>query len=153
MQGSTRKIVDVVHSKKTHGILIATQAALTLLMLAGAGAAMQGFIHLLHTPLGYDPHNVMSVGIPVHDGTYPTLKARQAYFEELHRRAGTVPGVRMTAISTNATPPSNGWGTGIEVLGQTQHDSQQVRINLVSPGYFPLLKIPLEQGRIWDETE
>jgi len=153
MQQSTRKIVGVVHGRKTHGVLIATQAALTLLMLAGAGAAMQGFLHLLHTPLGYDPHNVMSVGIPVHDGTYPTLQARQAYFEELHRRAGTVPGVTMTAISTNATPPSNGWGTGIEILGQTQRQGEQVRINMVSPGYFPLLKIPLAQGRLWDETE
>jgi putative ABC transport system permease protein len=28
-----------------------------------------------------------------------------------------------------------------------------VRVNLVGPGYFPLLKIPLVQGRIWDETE
>lgn len=153
MQRSTRKIAGVVHGRKTHGLLIATQAALTLLLLAGAGAAMQGFVHLLHTPLGYDPHNVMSVGIPVHDGTYPTLKARQAYFEELHRRAGAVPGVTMTAISSNATPPSNGWGTGIEILGRTQRESDRVRINLVSPGYFSLLKIPLAQGRIWDETE
>ena len=153
MQSSTRKIVGVVRGRTTHGVLISAQAALTLLLLAGAGAAMQGFLHLLHTPLGYDPHNVMSVGIPVHDGTYPTTKARQAYFEELHRRAGTVAGVTMTAISTNATPPSNGWGTGIEILGQARRDNQQVRVNLVSPGYFPLLKIPLAQGRIWDETE
>ena len=42
---------------------------------------MQGFLHLIHTPLGYDPDNVMSVGIPVHEGAYPTWKARLAYFE------------------------------------------------------------------------
>jgi predicted permease len=153
MQSSTRKIVGVVRGRMTHGVLIGAQAALTLLMLAGAGAAMQGFLHLLHTPLGYDPHNVMSVGIPVHEGAYPTWKAREAYFEELHRRAGTVPGVTMTAISSNATPPSNGWQTGVEVLGETKRDGQQVRVNFVSPGYFPLLRIPLAQGRIWDETE
>ena len=66
--------------------LIAGQIALTLVMLAGAGAAMQGFLKLMHTPLGYDPHNVMSVGIPVHDGTYTTLEARTAYFEELRTK-------------------------------------------------------------------
>src|SRR5262249_10907481 len=65
MQSSTRKIVGFVHGRMTHNVLIASQAALTLLMLAGAGAAMQGFLHLIHTPLGYDPINVMSVGIPV----------------------------------------------------------------------------------------
>src|SRR5205807_1194485 len=72
MQSSTRKIVGAVYGRTTHSVLTSAQVALTLLMLAGAGAAMQGFLHLLHTPLGYDPHNVMSVGIPVHDGAYPT---------------------------------------------------------------------------------
>jgi predicted permease len=153
MQSSTRKIVGAVYGRTTHSLLTSAQVALTLLMLAGAGAAMQGFLHLLHTPLGYDPHNVMSVGIPVHDGAYPNWKARQAYFEELHRRAATVPGVTMTAISSNATPPSNGWGTGIEILGQPRRDDQKVRVNFVSPGYFPLLRIPVAQGRIWDEAE
>lgn len=153
MQSSTRKIVGVVRGRMTHGVLIGAQAALTLLMLAGAGAAMQGFLHLLHTPLGYDPHNVMSVGIPVHEGAYPTWKARQAYFEELHRRTASVRGVTMTAISSNATPPSNGWRTGFEILGELRRDGQEMRLNFVSPGYFPLLRIPLMQGRIWDEAE
>lgn len=154
MQSNSRKIVGgAVRGQKTHGILIGAQAALTLLMLAGAGASLQGFLHLLHTPLGYDPHNVMSVGIPVHDGAYPTWQKRQAYFEELHARVATVPGVKMTAISTNATPPSNGWGTTVEVLGQPKRDGQQVRVNFVSPGYFPILRIPLAHGRIWDEAE
>src|SRR5215469_3811307 len=153
MQSSTRKLVGVVRGRMTHGVLISAQAALTLLMLAGAGAAMQGFLHLLHTPLGYDPHNVMSVGIPVHDGAYPTWKAREAYFEELHRRAASVRGVTMTGISSNATPPSNGWQTGVEILGELRRDGQQIRANFVSPGYFPVLQIPLVEGRIWDETE
>ena len=87
MQSNTRKIAGVVHGRTTHGVLTAVQVALTLLMLAGAGAAMKGFLHLIHTPLGYDPHNVMSVGIPVHEGAYPTWEARLAYFEQLRSKA------------------------------------------------------------------
>ncbi len=153
MQSSTRKIVGMVRGNATHGVLTGAQVALTLVMLAGAGAAMEGFLRLIHTPLGYDPHNVMSVGIPVHDGAYPTWEARKAYFEQLRNRASTVPGVTMAAISTNATPPSNGWQTNIEILGQLARDEQKVRVNFVSPGYFPILQIPLAQGRIWDESE
>ncbi len=59
----------------------------------------------------------------------------------------------MVAISTNATPPSNGWGTSVEILGKARRDGQKIRVNFVSPEYFPLLRIPLAQGRIWDETE
>jgi len=153
MQSSTRKIVGMVRGNTTHGVLTGAQVALTLVMLAGAGAAMEGFLRLIHTPLGYDPHKVMSVGIPVHDGAYPTWEARKAYFEQLRNRASTVPGVSMAAISSNATPPSNGWQTAIEILGQLPRDEQKVRVNFVSPGYFPLLRIPLAQGRIWDESE
>jgi len=153
MQSSTRKIAGGVRGRATHSVLTATQVALTLLMLAGAGAAMEGFLRLIHTPLGYDPHNVMSVGIPVHDGAYPTWEARLAYFEQLRNKTATVPGVTMAAISTNATPPSNGWGTTVEILGTPRRDEQKVRVNFVSPGYFPILRIAVAHGRIWDETE
>jgi predicted permease len=153
MQSSTRKIAGGLHGRTTHNILAASQVALTLIMLAGAGAAMEGFLRMVHTPLGYDPHNVMSVGIPVHEGSYPTWEARLAYFETLRNRASTVPGVTMAAISSNATPPSNGWQTGVEILGKPRTDAQKMRVNFVSPGYFPILRIGLAQGRIWDETE
>jgi putative ABC transport system permease protein len=153
MQSGTRKIAGGVQGRTTNNVLIAGQIALTLLMLAGAGAAIQGFLKLMHTPLGYDPHNVMSVGIPVHDNTYKTWEARSAYFEQLLTKVAAVPGINMVAISTNATPPSNGWPTTIEILGKPAQNDQKVRVNFVSPGYFPLLRIPLAHGRIWDETE
>jgi putative ABC transport system permease protein len=153
MQSSTRKIVGGVHGRTTHNVLIGGQIALTMLMLAGAGAAMEGFLHLLHTPLGYDPHNVMSVGIPVHDGTYPTWAARSAYFEQLQKKINEVPGVTLTSVAHNATPPSNGFRMSAEILGQSAQSDNKVRVNLVSQEYFPVLRVPLAQGRIWDETE
>jgi len=153
MQSSTRRIAGGVRGQATNNALIGAQIALTLLMLAGAGAAMEGFLKLLHTPLGYDPHNVMSVGIPIHDGTYKTWAERSAYFDLLLDKAGSVSGVDMVAISSNATPPSNGFPTKLEILGQAASDDQKVRVNFVSPNYFPILRIPVEQGKIWDETE
>ncbi len=153
MQSSTRRIAGGVRGRTTNNVLIAGQIALTLLMLAGAAAAMEGFLRLMHTPLGYDPHNVMSVQIPVHDGTYKTWAERSTYFELLQKKVAAVPGVTMAAISSNATPPSNGAELSIEILGRARQDDQKIRVNLVSPGYFPILHIKLAQGRIWDETE
>ena len=111
-----------------------------MLLLAGAGAAMEGFLRLMHAPLGYDPHNVMSVGIPVHEGSYPTWEARTAYFEQLQKKIAEVPGVSMTAISHNATPPSNGFQTKFEILGGSDQAEHKIRTNLVSQEYFPVLK-------------
>lgn len=153
MQSNTRKTTKGVHDRKLHNGLIAGQIALTLLMLAGAGAAIEGFVRMMHRPLGYDPHNVMSVGIPIHDGTYKTWAERAPYFEQLRTAVAEVPGVSMAAISSNATPPSNGFNTKFEILGKPSGQDQQAQINLVSPGYFTVLHIPLMQGRFWDEAE
>jgi predicted permease len=153
MQSSTRRIVGGVRGRTTNNALIAGQIALTLVMLAGAGAAMEGFLKLMHTPLGYDPHNVMSVGIPVHEGSYKNWAERAAYFDALLRKADAVPGIETVAISSNATPPSNGYSMGVEILGQAARDDQKVRVNFVSPAYFPTLRIAVLQGRVWDETE
>ena len=153
MQSGSRRVAGRLGGRATNNILIAGQVMLTLVMLAGAGAAIQGFLRTMHTPLGYDPHNVMSVGIPVHDGTYKTWSERAAYFDQVQKKVATVPGVTMTAISGNATPPNNGWGTHIDFLGKAAQDEQRVRVNFVSPTYFPVLRVPLLQGRIWDDTE
>ena len=153
IQSGSRRISGGVRGRFTNNVLIAGQIALTLVMLTVAGAAMEGFLRLMHTPLGYDPHNVMSVGIPVHENTYKTWAERSAYFERLRDNAGTVPGVSMVAISSNATPPSNGNPSTIEIMGKGGPDDQKVRINFVSPNYFPVLRIPLLRGRVWDETE
>jgi putative ABC transport system permease protein len=153
MQSGSRRVAGRLGGRATNNALIAGQIALTLLMLAGAGAAIQGFLRTMHTPLGYDPHNVMSVGIPIPDGTYKIWGERAAYFDQLQKKVATVPGVTMTAISSNATPPANGFPAHVEFLGKAAQDEQKVLVNLVSPAYFPVLRIPVAQGRIWDETE
>ena len=86
MQSNTRKTTGDARGRRTHAVLIGGQIALTLLMMAGAGAAIEGFLKVANTPLGYDPHNVMSVGIPIHDGTYKTWPERAAYFETIVRQ-------------------------------------------------------------------
>ncbi len=143
MQSNARRVAGSVRGRRTHNALIAGQIALTLLLLAGAGSAMEGFVRLMHMPLGYDPHHVLSLGIPLHDNSYTTWAARAAYFEQLRAKVAETPGVTMTAISSNATPPENGWRLRFEIVGKPAVEDQTGSINLVSPGYFVALRIPL----------
>jgi len=153
MQSNTRKTTSDVKGRRTHNVLIAGQIALTLLMLAGAGAAIEGFVRVMHRPLGYDPHNIMSVGIPIHDGTYRTWAERAAYFEQMHDKIAEVPGISAVAVSSNATPPDNGFTTKFTITGKPVSEDQTFRFNMVSREYFPTLRIPLVQGRIWNTDE
>jgi putative ABC transport system permease protein len=153
MQSSTRKVAGSVRGKNLHSVLISGQIALTLLLLTAAGAAIEGFVRLMHVPLGYNPHNIMSVGIPIHENTFSTWAERSNYFTQLRDKIAIVPGVTMTAISTNATPPDSGWGQSFDLQGKTASEDQKASVNFVDSRYFSALEIPVKRGRLWDETE
>ena len=153
MQSSTRKVAGSVRGKRFHSALIASQIALTLLLLTAAGVAIEGFVHMMHVDLGYNPHNVMSVAIPVHEGTFPTWAERSNYFTQLRDKIATLPDVLSTGISTNATPPDSGWNRPVELKGKTASEDQKVSINFVDSRYFSVLEIPLRKGRLWDDAE
>jgi predicted permease len=153
MQLNTRVVKGSVGGRRAYDLLVAGQIGLTLLLLALAGFAMEGFVKLMHKPLGYDPHNILWVGLPLHDGTYTSWAGRGAYFEQLRARIAAIPGVSMAAISTSATPPQNVWNGRFEILGKPPAEEQLALIELVSPEFFATLRIPLMQGRIWDAAE
>ena len=153
MQSATRRMTAALHGKQMHSALVAGQVALTLVLLTGAGGAIRGFVNLMHTKLGYDPHNTMSVGIPVHDNTYMSWQERSQFFEQIRDRIAAMPEVISAGISSNATPPNNGWNTSFEILGRPSVDQQGLRTNFVSLEYFTVLHIPLLQGRLLSHVE
>ncbi len=153
MQGSGRRVAGSTNAKRAHNALVATQVALTILMLSGASAAAKGFLHLVHAHLGYDPHFAMSVPIPVHENTHGAWKDRAEYFDQLRVRMAGMPEVVSAGISTNATPPSNGRTQQFEIFGSASGEKPEALVNYISGEYFPVLRIPLVQGRIWDHAE
>jgi len=153
MQSSSRKVAGSVRGRRTHSTLIAGQIALTILLLAGAGASMEGFARLMQTPLGYDPHHVMPVFIPLHDGAYATWASRSAYYEQLRAKVADTAGVTNATISANAIPPRNGREMRFEILGRPPVEQQMSLINFVGQEYFPTLRIPVLQGRLWSDAE
>jgi predicted permease len=109
----------------------------------------------MRVPLGYDPHNVVSVGVRLHENTLTSWEARVTYFEQLRASLAASPDVMSAAIETNATPPDSGWEQRFELLGNpaTSPEAQTARINFVDPGYFQTLQIPLLHGRLWSSAE
>jgi predicted permease len=153
MQGSGRRVAGSSQAKRTHGLMVGAQVALTILLLTVASAAGKGFLHIVRASLGYDPHNAMSVPIPIHENTYGSWKARSEYFEQIRSRIAAMPQVVDAGVSTNATPPSNGWHQQFEISGSTSTEKPEARLNFTDSGYFSVLRIPMLQGRLWDRPE
>jgi len=153
MQSSGRRVMGSANAKRAHRVMVAAQVALTLLLLSAASAAGKGFLRLLKADLGYDPHAAMSVPIPIHENTHVSWKDRSEYFEQIRASLATMPEVVSAGISTNATPPDNGWDTRFEIFGSAASEKPEARVNYISPEYLEVLHIPLSQGRMWDHTE
>ncbi len=153
---STSRTAGVNSSRRTLNILIGSQIAVTFLLLGFAAAAIAGFLKITSTQLGYDPHNVMVVGIPLKRDTTKNQVARAAYIDQVRESAAGVPGVLSVAVCARGIPPSppfDGLQAPFEILGAPSQQEQQAATSLVSQEYFATLKIPLLKGRLWDQSE
>ena len=141
-------------------VLIAAQVALTLLLMATAGAATRGFLQLMHMPLGYDPANVMKLDIRLHlhdSGEWSRIQSREArtaYLEQLREKVASIPGVSTVAVAAaDATPPYPDAKSSFTIDGTGDGEQPQARVMLVDQRYFAALRIPLLQGRVWNTDE
>lgn len=155
MQSNTKRTAGNERGKRLHGTLVAAQIALTLLLLTAAGAATQRFLHILRIPLGYNPHNVVDVGIPLQENTYTNWEARTNYFEQVRASIASLPDVVSATVATGGPPPDNGWWQRFDLLGKPSlaPQSQYAKFSLVDSEYFRTLETPISQGRIWTPTE
>jgi predicted permease len=153
IQASSSKHSGSARSRKSHRILIAAQVALTLLLIASAGAALKAFSARLHTPLGYDPHNVLSLNVGFPKGANPTWEGRLNAQEAVRKAVSEVPGVEDASISTTWFPGFGGFNGKVEVQSKSQLADAQAVLCAVSPHEFSTLHIPLLAGRIFDDSE
>jgi len=153
MQSGSRRTTSGVHGKRVHSLLVMGQIALTLLLLTSAAAAINGFVRIVRANLGYDPQNVMSVGIPVHQNAHVAWEDRINYFEQLREHIAALREVVSAGISTNATSRWNGNETTFEIFGRPSDQQRTARLNFVDSEYFSTLHIPLLGGRLWDHPE
>ncbi|QNI31766.1 ABC transporter permease [Alloacidobacterium dinghuense] len=152
MQATTQKAAGSVSSRRLHAFLIAGQIALAMVLLTASASAIESFRTVIHTDLGFDPHNVADFSIPVHKHAYPTWEARANYFTQLRDQVARTQGVTSASLAIVA-PPRSTWDFPIEILGRNTFGTRLVDINLVDPQFFTILHIPLLRGRLWDESE
>ena len=140
-------------------VLIAAQVALTLLLMATAGTAIRGFLRLTQMPLGYDPANVMQLGISLHAhnpaewSPIQSRETRTAYIQQIRDKIASVPGVSTVAVGIDATPPDADVQRSFIVDGTGDGEQPQARVFLVDQRYFAALRIPLLEGRLWNADE
>jgi predicted permease len=153
--------IGVVATPAKHrwSVLIVMQVAVTLLLMAAATTAIRSFLQLMQMPLGYDPANVIKVGMMLRvqvtgeASRIQSREARIAYIEQIREKIASVPGVTTIAVANDATPPYSGVEKSFEIDGTREREQQEARVMPVGERYFAALRIPILQGRIWNTDE
>jgi predicted permease len=156
---------------RTRRLLVVTEFALSLVLMAAAGLLLRSFWDLLNVRLGFNPQSVMTVRtrLPypndLKTDIYRTPAQEAPFLREIVRRGKTLPGVEEIAIGDTASIP----------LDQSQRDLKRisegrffftleardvqcdqpavVERSSVTPDYFHLLEIPLMRGRLFNDSD
>ncbi|HYK12038.1 MAG TPA: ABC transporter permease [Gemmatimonadales bacterium] len=133
-------------------ILLATQAALALVLLAGAGLFVRSLQNVANLPFGVDVDRVLVAQMSAGSvGLSPEQSRR--LFLAFADRARAVPGVTDAAVSLGV-PFGLSWGLSINVPGKPRPGLQREPVQYaVTPGYFGTLGISLLEGREFTDAD
>jgi predicted permease len=128
--------------------LATTQIALSMLLLAASGFFLKSLVHISRVDLGLKTDHVLSFRISPALNGYVAERSR-ILFDRLEEELRATPGVTAVTASTVALIAGNSSGNNVAVQGfeaGPDTDSNS-RINIVGPGYFSALGVPLIAGR------
>jgi predicted permease len=146
--------------QRTRGVLVVTEIALAVVLLAGAGLMLRSFTRLQNTSPGFTADGVLHLEIN------PTYRRQEDYrvafmsqhYQRLLQQVATVPGV--VAVAANSDLPFVGqkpWYRGeFSIQGQSIEEQKQnptVNYQAVSPDYFRVMQIPLLRGRVFTDRD
>ena len=143
--------------------LVASEIALSLVLLIGAGLLVRSFWHLLEVRPGFDASHIVTAKLwlavpndPTQD-PYQTVDKRAAFHREVLRRVRAIPGVEMAADGDSPSLPMGDRHFQLAFLieGKTE-DTQAApvaEICTASVGYFDTLRIPLIRGRVFADSD
>jgi len=140
------------HSHRLRGLLVVSEVALAVIALVGAGLFLKSFQTARSMDPGFQPEGV---ALAQFDFSTAGYDARQtdSFCRRLRERLEQQPGV--TAVSYDDSVPlgfsGGNWET-LEVEGYVPGRNENMKIyrDLISPGYFDSMKIPLVEGRDFD---
>jgi predicted permease len=135
-------------------ILVTTQFALSLALVAVSLLSARTVYNLRMLPTGFDVDHVALFGVDPEAALYDAARS-QAYVESAVQRVAAMPGVRAAGFARIVPLGFGGSRTGVIVPGYQpgQDEDMGLNFNTVSIGYFEAMGIRLIRGRLFDRRD
>jgi predicted permease len=126
-------------------ILVASQVALSLVLLAGALLFARSLQKLMTRDTGFQQDGVLVANIDFTRLNLPEAR-RSSFVRDLLDHIRAVPGVAAAAASTRS--PVSGSSSNDDIIGENGADTKEASwLDYISPGYFQTMETPLLAGR------
>ena len=139
---------------KTRSILVVSEIALALTLLIGSALLIRTAMALGRVDPGFDPKNVLTMRMSMKAARFQTSEGVDLAIRTGVERLRTLPGV-VSASATCCVPLQGGYGLPFNIVGRAS-DGPYLgggQWMTASPGYFDVFKIPVKQGRAFDERD
>ena len=131
------------------------QVSLSFILLIGAALLTQSFWRLSRQDPGFDPERLVLIRVHPPSPTYDDPQAATELYARVLESVAGVPGIQGVAL-TNFAPPSLAGVPTRAAISRTPSgasDDLSVRYRTVSAGYFSMLRIPIIEGREFDNRD
>jgi putative ABC transport system permease protein len=135
--------------------LVVLEMAMSLLLLAGAGLLLRSFVELRRVDLGFDPSRILTMRIALPPNEYPDTTSVTAFYRRLIDGVNELPGVQSSAAVRvlPLTRTIGDWSITLEGRPRVPGENPNGDWQVVTPGYFQTMRIPLIRGRFFTETD
>ncbi len=146
---------DLLSRNRLRKALVISQVAVSLLLLIGAGLALKSFFRLQQVNPGFDASQVLTASISLPSSKYPEGQQVVNFFHQVIERIESLPGVEAVGGVNYSPLSSNNMSAAFTIENHPVEDGQEplAMFRAVTPGYFQALRIPLKQGRLFNEQD
>ena len=133
---------------RLRSFLVTAEIALALILLAGAGLLIKGFLHLRSVNPGFNAANIMTMYLQLPDTRYPEIPSETNFRRELLARINALPGVQAAMIS-DLPLAGNYVGHRVVIDGRPTPVGAEPLVQTLSVmgDYFGVMQIPIRAGR------
>lgn len=138
-------------------LLVIVETALGVIVVIGAGLLLRSFLRIEQSPLGFQPQGVLSFRAIPRGQKYSEPAERSAFYHQAIERMEALPGVESAGAVTFIPLTFARGSKGFSIEGRPPIAPGQIPMagyDVVTPGYFVTLRIPLREGRefSWSDT-
>ncbi|HEX7049892.1 MAG TPA: ABC transporter permease [Longimicrobiales bacterium] len=132
--------------RRVRSLFAASEAALAVVLLTGAGLLITSFFELRSVSAGFEPEGVLAVEFRRTPAEYGTAARVWQFERQVLERIRAIPGV-VSAAATSTLPLQGQYNFPMTVVGRPDATFGAVQWRGITPGYFETLRIPLVRGR------